>query len=228
MTLQTILADIENIAAAKLAALGLKAVAAPTVDPMSEDHAIEFRDARDRVHAVKVQVHSYAPSWSSSSMVITHVEMKPIADTSLSYAETGWSHPQFESTSITGRIKELLTAISDHNWFEPEDDIEAGVVTDFRMETVIPKLLETFEGDVRLSRTAAEGPVDTVEIVSEEGTVEATLRFSGPSDISLVYRTILGNYRTLEYDCLNSFDQAIDTDLGRRPSNGPASGNYGR
>jgi hypothetical protein len=228
MTLQTILADIENIAATKLAALGLKAVANPTDDPMSEDHAIEFRDARDRVHAVRLQVNSYAPSWSSSSMVVTHIEMKPIAGTTLFYAEPGWSHPQFESTSVAGRIKELLTAIADHNWFEPEDDVVAGVVTDFRMETVIPKLLETFEGDIKLSRTAAEGPVDTVEIVDEGGNVEATLRFSGPSDITLAYRTILGNDRTIKYDCLKSFNQAIDADLGRRPANGPGNGNYGR
>ena len=29
-------------------------------------------------------------------------------------------------------------------------------------------------------------------------------------------------------DCLNSFEQAIDADLGRTPSNGPGRGNYGR
>lgn len=218
MTLQTIASDIEGFAAEELARLGLKVVASPSQDPMGEDDAIEFQDGQGRTHAVSIQVSSLSPSWARSSMSIRHTELKPIAGSRFSFAEMGWEHREFRSNSRVGRIEEVFAAITAHNQFLPVDDLQNGIVTDFRMESVIPKLLEHFDGEVRLSRSGADTDVDTIEIVAHDDKVVANLTFVGRSGIRLTYATLAGDERVLDYGWLTAFQEAIDRDLGATPA----------
>ncbi len=218
MTLQTIASDIEGFAAEELARFGLKVVASPSEDPMGEDDAIEFHDGQGRTHAVSIQVSSLSPSWARSSMSIRHTELKPIAGSRFSFAEMGWEHREFRSNSRVGRIEEVFSAITAHNQFLPVDDLENGIVTDFRMESVIPKLLEHFDGEVRLSRSGADTDVDTIEIVGRDDKVVASVVFTGQSEIRLTCTAPDGDDRVLHYGWLTAFQDAVDGDLGATPA----------
>lgn len=218
MTLQTIATDIANIAANQLAEMGLTVVPVSSDDPSLEDHSIEFRDARGRAHGVSVQVNSYSPSLANSSLSIQHVELKPIEGTRYSGTSFGWAHAELGSNSRAGRIEEIVAAIRANNWFVPIDDLDAGIVTDFRMGTIVPKLREHFfDGEVRLSRSAAGAAVDTIEIL-DGNTVAAKATFEGQARIRVSYTTVAGDVRDLEYRSLNAFEEAIDRDLGGTPA----------
>lgn len=225
MTLQTIAENIAGFAAEQLAQSGLTVVPVPSEDP-SEDHAIEFRDGNGRVHAVSVQVNSLAPSWANSSLTITHVAMEAIEGTRYSSASPAWSFIELRSNSRTGRIEEIMAAIAANNWFVPVDDLEAGIVTDFRMKSVVPKLMEHFDGEVRLSRSGADTDVDNIEIVEVGREVGVRAALIGPAQIHVTYTTLAGDERVLDYDCLVAFEKAVDRDLGGRPaqSNGIGPG----
>lgn len=219
MTLRTIAENITGFAGEELTRLGLTVVPVPSQDESTEDHSIEFRDANGREHAVSVQVNSYSPSWSNASLTIRHVEMKPIKDTRYSCASLGWVFSELRSNSRTGRIDEIIAAIRAHNWFMPMDDIEAGILTDFRMEKVIPKMREHFfDGEVRLSRSGADTSVDTVEIIGNDGEVDAKAAFVGQAIIRVTYRTLAGDERVLDYNGLSAFEEKIDRDLGGNPA----------
>ncbi|MCV9964188.1 hypothetical protein OIU34_20090 [Pararhizobium sp. BT-229] len=219
MTLRTIAENITGFAGEELARLGLTVVPAPSQDESTEDHSIEFRDGNDREHAVSVQVNSYAPSWSNVSLTIRHVEMKPIDGTRYSCASLGWVFSELRSNSRTGRIEEIMTAIKAHNWFMPVDDLDAGILTDFRMEKVIPKLREHFfDGEVRLSRSGANTAVDTVEILDNDGEVAAKAVFEAPATIRVIYATLAGDERVLAYNGMAAFEERIDRDLGGTPA----------
>jgi hypothetical protein len=215
MTLHNIAQNITDIAGEELTKLGLIVVPVSSQDASAEDHAIEFRDANGREHAVSIQVNSYAPSWSNTSLTIRHVEMNEIEGTRYSAASIGWAFTELNSDSLEGRINEVIAAIKSHNWLMPIDDIDAGIVTDFRWETVIPKIKELcFDGDVRLSTSGATSSVDTVEIIGDDGVVDAKAVFEGEAIIRVSYRTLAGDERILEYNGLAAFEENIDRDLG--------------
>lgn len=224
MTLQKVVTDIQDLARQQLAALGLTVVPETSDDPSLEDHSVKFRDARGRAHAVSVQVNSYSPSLTKSSLSIEHVELKPIEDTRFSCMKSGWSHERLRSNSSAGRVEEIIAAIRANNWFVPIDDLEAGIVTDFRWETVIPKMREHFfDGDVRLSSSTAGAALDIVEILND-GKVTAKAAFTGQAIIRISYDTLAGEERVLEYNGLARFEENIDKDLGGTPTHTMASG----
>ncbi|MCZ7860952.1 hypothetical protein O9X98_06000 [Agrobacterium salinitolerans] len=224
MTLQTLVTDITTIAANQLAEMGLTVVPVPSDDPSLEDHSIEFRDARGRAHGVSLQVNSHSASWANTSLSIQHVELKPIEGTRYTGTSFGWEHAELRSNSRAGRIDEIVASIRAHNWFVPIDDLDAGIVNDFRMGTIIPKLREHFfDGEVRLSRSAEGTDVDTIEILDGD-TVTAKATFEGPARIRVSYATLAGDERVLEYRSLNAFSEDIDRDLGGKPAPTAASG----
>jgi hypothetical protein len=225
MTLRRVVTEIETLAGPQLAKLGLTVVPSQSADPSSEDHSIEFRDARGRAHGVSVQVNSYSPSLGNSLLSIERVELKPIEGTRFSCVKSGWAHAELRSRTPAGRVKEVLAAIGANNWFLPVDDIEAGIVTDFRWEKIIPKMREHFfDGDVRMSSSVVGGPVDTVEII-HDGKATAKAAFTGQAVIRVSYDTLAGDERVLEYVGLARFEENIDKDFGGSPAptsvNGP-------
>jgi hypothetical protein len=223
MTLQIIANDIADFAVEQLTELGLAVVSVPSDDPSIEDHAIEFRNASGLAHAVSVQVSSYSPSFARTSLSIKHVATRPIEGTDFTYASLGWQHSEMQSKSRAGRIGEIVAAIRANNWFVPVDDLASGIVTDFRMETIIPKLREHFDGPVRLSQSATDGAIDTIEILDDDKVVAKTA-FVGQAVIRLSYATLAGDERIIDYKSLNAFDEAIDRDLGGNPAPSAASG----
>ncbi|MCS4089251.1 hypothetical protein [Rhizobium sp. BK176] len=218
MSLQRVAAQIEFLAGPKLAELGLTLVLHPSENPASEDHSILFTDARARAHAVSVQVDSNSPSLANSSLSIEHVELKPIEGTPLSCVKSGWAHAELRSNTIGGRVEEILRAIGANNWFIPVDDVEAGIVTDFRWEKIIPKMREHFfDGEVKLSSSVVGQPSDTVEII-HGGKTTAKAALAGQAVIRVSYETLAGDERVLEYVGLAKFEANIDKDLGGRPA----------
>jgi hypothetical protein len=224
MTLRHVADQIAALAVTELAQLGLTVVMDPSDDPSLEDHSIEFRDTSGRTHAVRVQVDSNSPSLANSSLSIEHVELKPIEGTRYSCAGSGWAHAGLARASTERTVEQIITAIKANNWFVAVDDLEAGILCDFRWKTVIPKLRENFfDGEARLSRSASGSPVDTVEIL-HDGEVTAKAVFVGQAVIRVSYPTLAGDERLLEYVGLNKFQENIDKDVGGNPSPATASG----
>lgn len=224
MTLKKVADQIATLAAQQLAELGLSIVMVPSEDPDLEDHSIEFRDARGRTHAVRVQVNSHSPSLTNCSLSIEHVELKPIDGTRFTYAESGWAHAGLRRASTESTVEQIVTAIKANNWFVAADDLEAGVLADFRWKTVIPKLRDHFfDGEVRLSRSTPAARIDTIEIL-HDGEVTAKAAFTGQAVIRVSYPTLAGDERVLEYNGLARFEEKIDKDLGGNPTSAVALG----
>lgn len=214
MTFQQLVADIQAEAGQRLRELGLTVFPITAKFPGAEDHGIEFRDEVGRSHAVNVNVSSQYPTLDNATIAIEHVSLQPVEGTRFSCVKSGWSYQGLPFGSPSKKIDHILTVIREHNRFVPNDDLEAGIVKDFRWASVIPAMRKQFfDGEVRMGRSKPGGPYDFVEIL-HGNEVSAKAAFDGGATIRVTYETICGDDRVLEYNGLVRFNENLGRDIG--------------
>lgn len=142
MTLKTVLDDIRKYGRAKLKEHGLEAGSSRSDDPSLYDDEIVFRTRAGRNLVVKVQISSFGDGWSAAA--INHYVFKDVPVGRLGFTHAaleGAMGPYFLTDNAKKSVDRIFQEIEKSGLaVEPVDNLEAMIVTDFRLPAMITGL----------------------------------------------------------------------------------------
>lgn len=154
MSLKSVIDDIRKYGREKLAEHGLEVGTSLADDPSLHDDEIEFRTRTGHTLVVKVQVSSYGGGWSAAA--INHYVYKNVPVGRLGFTHStldGAYGPHFLTEDGKKSVERIIQEIEKSGLaVQPIDDLEARIVTDFRL----PAMITGLEGVEELLSGASE------------------------------------------------------------------------